>query len=358
MAAVITAIEAVTPAWLAAVLRRNGFLPSGDVQSVGVRRIHDAQVGSINYFLAVGYTADAPAAAPERLFLKLPRSAHPPDEQGAYWATREVAMYQALAPHQHDLPVVPCYDVAYDPGLRRSHLLLADLSGSHDQPAWYLDIAPHYIERTIECLARVHAYWWEHPDLGSELGRLRTPEEVAGLIAWIEQRFPAFTQAAGDRLSAADRGIYARVIAALPRLWAGHTSRAGKTLVHGDAHFWNFLYPRDPARGETYIVDWQLYHLGEGVEDIAYTIVLRYPHRTPENERQLVERYHHALLCHGVPGYDWATCWHAYRRLAAEQVLYPLRCWDNGLDEAFWSSFLRPALAGFRDLQCDEVLAT
>src|SRR5437016_4733597 len=35
-------------------------------------------------------------------------------------------------------------------------------------------------------------------------------------------------------------------VLSLPALWERRTRLAGQTTVHGDAHFWTFLYPLDP----------------------------------------------------------------------------------------------------------------
>ena len=86
-------------------------------------------------------------------------------------------------------------------------------------------------------------------------------------------------------------------------------------------------------------------------------VVLRYPQRTVANERTLVKRYHERLLAYGVHDYGWETCWRDYRLLAAEHVLYPLRWWMSGLPQDFWGMFVRPALTGFRDLGCADLLS-
>ena len=109
-------------------------------------------------------------------------------------------------------------------------------------------------------------------------------------------------------------------------------------------------------RSRTCILDWQTYHISPGTKDLAYTIVLRYPQRTVANERTLVKRYHERLLAYGVHDYGWEACWQDYRLLTAEHVLYPMRWWMSGLPQDFWGMFVRPALTGFRDLRCAELL--
>jgi hypothetical protein len=355
MGAVVTSVDQVTPRWLTATLARGGHLPAGEVKSVALRRVHEEQLHSVSYFLDVHYAPGAPSTAPQHLFLKLPRAGV--DLNLIAWVgEREVRLYEAVAPDHRDLPIIPCYDAVYDPEQRAYHLLLADLSATHDQPAWHLTIADHYITQTVEALAAFHAYWWEHPRLTNGLGDLLTPEQVTQEIARFQEGYVAFSRLLGERLSADDRRVYECVLNALPSLWESRTELAGQTLVHGDAHFWNFLYPLDVEAHRTYLLDWQRYHISPGTKDLAYTIVLRYPHRTLENERLLVRRYHEGLLRHGVANYSWETCWTDYRRLAAEYVLFPLGSWLGGGREEFWGLFIGRALAGFRDLRCAELL--
>ncbi len=158
---VIRRIEQATPAWLTEALRRDRHLPVCEVHSLTVTGLHDQQLYSVGYYLAASYSPDAPDTAPARLFLKMPRpGTH--SERNARVGEPEVRMYQALAGDQRNLPVIPCYDAAYDPERHRYHLLLDDLSATHEQPAWHLTISDRYITETVDCLAAFHAYWWEH----------------------------------------------------------------------------------------------------------------------------------------------------------------------------------------------------
>jgi hypothetical protein len=159
-------------------------------------------------------------------------------------------------------------------------------------------------------------------------------------------------------LSVDDRRVYESVLQSLPALWQDRIELGGQTMVHGDAHFWNFLYPLDPQTHRTYMIDWQNYHVAPGTKDLAYTIVLRYPQRTLENERSLLARYYEGLLRHGVQKYSWEACWLDYRRMTAEHVLYPMRWWISNLPEEYWGRFIDPALAAFRALECAELLSS
>jgi hypothetical protein len=349
----ITTIEEATPAWLTAILSRKGYLASGEVQAVEIRRIHTEQLYSTGYFLGIEYSSNSSTNSPTRLFLKLPKHDTRPDLEFFKNTTeREISFYQIATSVSQSLPIVPCYDAACDVDRQMYHLLLDDLSETHDQPAWHLTIEDHYITQTIDSLAAFHAYWWEHPFLGDRIARLPTAVSLSEEIARLHQVFPRFVDDLKDQLAQEDQRIYERVLAALPSLWARRSELHNQTLIHGDPHFWNFLYPLDPHRHRTYMLDWQTYCISPGTRDLAHTIVLRYPHRTLANELAFVKRYYEGLLAHGVAGYSWEQCWHDYRCSAAEQLLVTL----NWLGWASNSRYVHRALTAFQDLACDELL--
>lgn len=353
MLRLILTIDDVSPAWLTDVLQHYG---SHDhvVQRVHVTRIHDEQLHSISYYLEAHWSPQAPTTLPSRFFLKLPRQ---PDTDGfASAGTHEIATYQFFAAHQTLLPTIPCYDAVYNTDYRRYHLLLADLSHTHDQPRWHLTIDASYVQRTVDCLAHIHAYWWNQPARCRAIATLRSPEYVASEVQRVRDALPHFLAHVATPLTPQERQLYARLATAAPQLWARYFDPSHPTLVHGDAHFWNFLYPRTERTQPTYILDWQQQHVDWGVSDLAYLLVLRYPHRTAANEYAFVQRYHQALLRHGVVNYAWESCWRDYRRAVVEQLLVPLQWYHVGLPDALWQLFVPRTLTAYRDLNCEEFL--
>ena len=117
------------------------------------------------------------------------------------------------------------------------------MSATHTAPEGALPPPRSYYEQVIACLAPVHAYWWEHPQLDMVVRALA--EDVLGFVIGVaREAFAAFVDFLGDRLSAARRAVYERLFAA----WPPPARQVGtrRTLVHGDPHLWNFLVPRRP----------------------------------------------------------------------------------------------------------------
>ena len=122
--------------------------------------------------------------------------------------------------------------------------------------------------------------------------------------AMASRHFAAFADALGDRLSARRRGYYEKILARYPRYRPG----GPKTLVHGDAHWGNFLYPHDPAAHNLHLIDWAEWHVNLGVGDLAYNIALQcYPEHRARIEQPLIRRYHDRLLAHGLHGYPGSS---------------------------------------------------
>lgn len=346
-----------TAEWLTGVLRARAVLRRG--RATTVRSTRHPTLASIATHLEIAYSKGATRTAPVRLFLKL----EAPDERaGPAGGGREVEFYTAVADAAGDLPVVPCYDAAHCAEDGRSHLLLADLSATHGQPAWPLPPFRGQCEQAVECIARLHAVFWEHPRLGRGIGAAPSQARLRDGGRHLEETFRGFADFLGDRLPAAGRALYERVLAALPALWDRryhdlYDRRRALTLLHGDAHFWSFLYPREPGRDGLRIIDWQAWRPGRGSDDLAYMIALHwYPDRRKALETDLLRRYHEALLRHGVAGYGWDACWTDYRISAAGNLCIPLWQWSVGVPPNVWWPHLERALLAFEDLGCRELL--
>jgi hypothetical protein len=227
----IATIEEATPDWLTEILSRKGSLPRGKIRSLTVTRVHDEQQYSLGYFLAVEYSSEISANAPTHLFLKLPRLHASVDPVFfAESVKREVHFYQTVASLHEPLPIIPCYDAAYDAERQVYHLLLDDLSQTHEQPSWHLSIADHYMIQTVESLAAFHASWWEHPSL-HRMSALPTTTSLQQEINQLWTVFPRFVEDLEGHLSREDQRVYERLLAALPVLWEKRTRRSGSCTL-------------------------------------------------------------------------------------------------------------------------------
>ena len=357
MDTVITKPEQITPEWLTGVLRKNGFLECGEVIGVKNKLTKTLKVSVVSR-LEVDYSTDAPASAPSRLFLKVSR----PNLSQAISSElnrKEVEFYRTIAPAMSNPPFIRCYDAAYSSEYDRSHLLLEDLSETHFQPESPQLPSNLYCESAVDCLAQLHAHWWEHPQLGKEIGDLFDENALNAFVGNVEENVISFLDFLGDRLSTEQRKIYDRLLASKYEIWGRLTETAGLTVTHGDAHWWNFLYPREFDKHRVRIFDWQLWHFDVGARDLAFLIALGgYAERRAVTEKNLLRQYYDSLIKHGVRNYTWDDCWNDYRWSAVRNLNIPVIQWSEGKSPEQWQDSLERAILSCQDLGCAELLGS
>ncbi|HLF91642.1 MAG TPA: aminoglycoside phosphotransferase family protein [Anaerolineales bacterium] len=352
MEKIITFPQDATPEWLTEIFHTNGHLPAGEV--VSVKQGYRMFGGSTIIPLDLEYSPGATATAPRRVLLKLP------DPRGEKTGDQEVDFYTRIAPLMDPSPGIRCYHAANEDGLGFT-ILMEDLSESHE--SHIPSFIPPLEERgrmMVDTLARFHAFWWDHPKLGGEVGDFPTE---AGLARWQEEYqgwTGEFFDEMGDRLSARERKIVEGAREAiLPRMYTRYFIRKHLTLIHSDPHAGNFLYPRDPAKDTLRIIDWKSWHINLGVDDMAHMMGLFWfpTHRARWQEIYL-RQYHETLRAHGVEGYSWEMCWADYRLAAATYVLYPIWQWSREMPELIWWHNFQRILITFDELNCAEFLET
>jgi hypothetical protein len=331
-------------------LHRFGALSSGAVADIRVEQEITTWVSTLT-FLTAAYTSDASADLPRRLVVKsllVPPAA--PDDHGA-----EAHFYRNVAPLLGGPPLVRCVAALDGNDADSETVVLEDLRETHDHPPWPLPPSPAQCERAIDALARIHAHWWEAPELGDSFGRFHTSDSLTTMVHGIAAHLPAFMDAVGDALPAASRRVYERVFSSSLAPWLRLTNTRALTVAHGDAHSWNFLFPRS-GDGPAFLIDWQLWHLDLGARDLAFMMALHwYPSRRRELERPLLESYYRGLVERGITSYSFDDLWLDYRRCVVRNLTIPIIFWSRGMKPEGWWHRLECALAAYHDLGCEEL---
>src|SRR5208282_2469656 len=82
--------------------------------------------------------------------------------------------------------------------------------------------------------------------------------------------------------------------------------------------------PRDGG-DDVRFFDWDSWRIGAGSGDLAYMMAIHwYPDRRARFERLLLDRYHAALISHGVDGYDRRALDDDYRLSVLWQITIPV----------------------------------
>lgn len=341
----------ITPETLSRWLRNSGTLPRGAVVDVRVELEFEATTSKL-IFLTATYSPEAPSDLIGNLVVKVPFT--PATSHDGF--AGEPQFYRQFAPVLGTPPLVPCYGVIEDGDGVPGTLVLEDFRSTHDHPPWPIPPSPNQCEAAVDALARVHAQWWESPALGDAAGQLHTPESLTTMVQGIAAHLPAFFDTFGDGLTTEARHILEKVFSSSLKPWLRLTDRRALTITHGDAHTWNFLFPRT-GPGAALLIDWQLWHVDIGARDLAYFIALHwYPSRRRELERPLIRYYHDCLRKYGVENYSFDDLWLDYRRCVVRNLTNPIIFWSRGMKPEAWWHRLECALMAYRDLGCEELL--
>ncbi|WP_415043177.1 phosphotransferase family protein [Gordonia sp. (in: high G+C Gram-positive bacteria)] len=165
----------------------------------------------------------------------------------------------------------------------------------------------------VEALAGLHGPRWCDPAWVEFPGVTMpkpTPDFAGGMGELARMATDITLDKIGDRL---DDEARATISAAADRItpWLG-LEPDRFALLHGDYRLDNMLFT--PGDSSITVVDWQTLTVGLPARDLAYFVgTSLLPDVRRKHERDLVDRYHAALLTHGVGDYTAQDCWRDYR---------------------------------------------
>ena len=339
-----------TPAELSAALYSSGALEEGEILSVETTWRIETTVSHL-WFLEVEYSPRSCPELPGRLVVKWPAEESPAPEQGF----PEVFFYRELAPTLPSPPIVRCLATA-SPTSKQQWLVLEDLRLSHSNPPWPKHPGQQQLNEVVALLARFHATWWDSAELGSEVGTLHTEKKLRTMVHDIAANLPGLFDDLKEDLPRSDRLVLEAVFSSSLRPWLRLLEQRALTVIHGDAHPWNFLFSKSGG-GAPYLIDWQLWHIDVGPRDLAFLLALHWePTLRRQLELPLLQRYHEELIKSGINDYSLANLLLDYRGCVVRNLTFPIILWSRGLAREAWRHRLDCALAAYRDLDCAELL--
>ena len=343
---------AADAARLTAALRAAGVLGTARVVDVAAMALPIKKLRSHTFRLRLDYEGPA-GDAPGSIILK---TGHLDDAgRPAYPNLRETAFYRDIAPALPKGLVPCCFEAAAATDDSAWHLLLEDLTDSHFVATeWPLPPTTAHCEEMVQTLARVHAAWWDDPRLGVTVGRWFDEAVWFGQFSSVLERF---TERHGEILPPERRELYALLLERAPQLLARYDSRRNLTIIHGDAHAWNFFLPRPGGNETARLLDWEGWSLSTATDDLAYMMaMLWYPDRRRRIEQPLLDLYHAALVAHGVAGYDRQALADDYRLSALWLITRPVWQATAGIAARVWWNNLERIFLAVDDLGCRELL--
>jgi thiamine kinase-like enzyme len=255
--------------------------------------------------------------------------------------------------------VPSCFEAVEATGAAVWHLLLEDLTDSHFiATEWPLPPTIEQYESIVTALARIHAAWWDNPLLGASVGSWRDADAIGRDLQDFAAKLARFTDRFGENLPPERRDLYQRLLDQAPRLLARHHSHRNLTIIHGDAHPWNFFLPRRDGSENVRLLDWEGWSVDAATADLAYMMaMLWYPDRRRRFERPLLDLYHLELLAHGVSGYDRRALDDEYRLSVLRLITRPVAQAANNIPPRVWWNNLERIMLAVDDLGCRALLA-
>ena len=278
----------VTVEWMAAAL---GVALDGiEVETIGAGHGFMGQLARVTL-----HSSEATATLPSTVIVKLPTN----DPGGRFigemmrvWE-REHCFYRDVAPHLNIRVPTALVNILEPPCLVLEDLAPA-VPGDHVAGAT-LDQA----ERAIDLLSRLHAAWFEHPQLTSFtwMPGLDDPQ-ILTLGDTFNMGWPMFLERFRGELPERVLRWCEQFVVGIPTWIESHYDDRS-TIVHGDFRLDNMFFLDD---GGVAVIDWQMSMRAPGQTDLVYfcannlSVEMRRAH-----EDALITRYVAGLHAAGVP---------------------------------------------------------
>jgi hypothetical protein len=242
---------------------------------------------------------------------------------------REVRFYRELAPSLA-LATPRCWAGGLDAESGDFALLLEDLGGARvvDQLAGGTAADAALV---VDEISALHTAWWGDPRLAELAWLPPVDSDVNRMgLGLYPTAWASFLDRFGDAVSPAARAYGDRLgDRVLPLL--EEVADGPQTVCHGDLRLDNLFFcataPSGRAGGPRPVafIDWQIAGRAVGTYDVAYFLSQSLaPDVRRGCERDLLARYHGALVAGGVRDYDFAQCEADYRRAVVFCFVYPV----------------------------------
>lgn len=272
---------------------------------------------------------------------------------------KEISFYTKIAKEMPNPPIINLINAKLEPKSDKGFILLENLANTHFQTKWPIPPRLENCYQSIDILAHFHAYWWDHPRLKSDLGKLNLERSWRNRLENSLKKVSDFLVFLDDRLSSNQKNTYYEISDAWMALTTHRDQIRPNTLTHCDSHAWNFLYPKDIKKHSPVLFDWHSWEIDSPTNDIAYFMGLHwYPDRRKKYEMSLLRRYFDNLIANGVKEYNWDDCLWDYKLSIIRATIIPVWQWTEGIQEMIWWPHLERGMMAFEDLNCKEILST
>ncbi|HAF62685.1 MAG TPA: hypothetical protein DCK95_10220 [Anaerolineaceae bacterium] len=335
--------DPINQEWLHHALSKSHLLEKGDIKSISIRNSSLTFFSNPKIFILNIETSNPKAQLD--VVLKMANG------------LKEYVFLSEIAPVMNNDEIIKCYYSEFNSASDKSFFVLENIETTHDQTDWPIPPTIDKCVTAINCLACIHAFWWDHHDLEDDLYRKSNLGNTwKNRIELAVTHIPVFFNFIGDRLPQERKNLYELVLSSQNQTWLPGNTDIAKTLLHGDAHFWNFMYPIEPGKGSIRIIDWNSWDIGRPMDDLAYMIGLHwYPSRRKVYEEFLLENYHQKLRSCGL-SVKLNDLQNEYKKSLIMNLFIPIWQWQKGINPVVWWSHLERSFMAFEDNKCIEML--
>ncbi len=305
-------IDRISSAWMEGLLHRSGALPATSrLKSVALDSSISAGRGFMSRVVRAELEYDGAAGgAPASVIIKLPSDDKARFALGQSVRTyeREMRFYAELAAST-PVRVPVCYYAADDAVLGSPVIVMEDAK-DWTTPDQIYGLTQTQVECVLREVAKLHAHWWNRPELDRltwippqpwdvrRLFEAAWPEFKARYAGWLSKTDLAFGDRLADSCAALERALV----------------RPPPTLVHCDLRADNLMLD-GPAAGEAVmLLDWQVISRTAAGLDVARLVCGSLERGLPQSGyRALCALWHQRLIELGVAGYSEAEAWRDFR---------------------------------------------
>lgn len=223
---------------------------------------------------------------------------------------REVDFYNGFG-RDAGIRIPQCYLAEYDAEEGTCLLLMEYVEGTRQ-----IDIhlgTVDEIELAVEQVAPFHAKWWGQQEVLGRQGIVDQddPFLLSPRAEWVSKSldiiYQSYRQQVGPTMISLLE-FWLENLDAVTRVYR----RMPRTLCHSDLHRRQILFPATDG-GPFCVIDWQMVSIDGGACDLASLLNIGLlPEQRRQHETRLLEKYHRALVAHGVDGYAFDDLWTHY----------------------------------------------
>lgn len=281
-------------------------------------------------------------------------------ESGNYYhnlCVNEINFYKYIVQYKKIQSMFPkCYYADIDTVTKNTLLILEDLSNTYynfDEKSSDYNLPI----KSCSCLAKFHAYFWNHKNLKNIISSFSFKKQIIEYDALLKK----FIINNCDLLSKETLTVIYKSYEIFTYLLKEKYSRQQKinniTIINGDAHIYNFLFPLNKNHNPK-IIDFQFWETGIGCLDLAHLTRKLSPNQiTLKFHQDLLKKYYESLISYGVTTYSYEQCYNDYRICIASLVLNPI--WQYSKFNIPFEICIKPMntlISNFKMFNCETIL--